>query len=41
MATLAVDGRNPAQHSTGEPDARRWLILGVIAVAQLMVVLGR
>jgi EmrB/QacA subfamily drug resistance transporter len=39
MATLAADRHSPARPGPAEPDGRRWLILGVIALAQLMVVL--
>jgi EmrB/QacA subfamily drug resistance transporter len=39
MATAAAESPNQARHGTAEPDGRRWLILGVIALAQLMVVL--
>jgi EmrB/QacA subfamily drug resistance transporter len=39
MTTLATESRSPARHGTAEPDSRRWLVLVVIALAQLMVVL--
>ena len=39
MSTLTEPLPTPAPDGAGEPDPRRWLALGVIAVAQLMVVL--
>jgi hypothetical protein len=35
-----IDG-SAGQPAADQPDSRRWLILGVIALAQLMVVLTR
>jgi hypothetical protein len=36
---LATSRRRREVADTGGPDRRRWLILGVIAAAQLMIVL--
>ena len=39
MPEMSAPGAGAVAASTGAPDKRRWLILGVIGIAQLMVVL--
>jgi MFS family permease len=39
MAAGATNGQTAAPEGAGGPDSRRWLILAVIALAQLMIVL--
>jgi hypothetical protein len=39
MAAGAANGQAVAPAGAGGPDSRRWLILAVIALAQLMIVL--